>query len=114
MLVAAIYDKTMSIDVTALRSDTKAVTLMGTDVERIVRGVQDMHELWANVVTIALATWLLKAELGLACIGPIIVTFRESTQPTAEQCLYIPSVCRCNLVCCHFHGAATEAVDGSD
>ncbi|KYG46940.1 hypothetical protein M433DRAFT_64146 [Acidomyces richmondensis BFW] len=75
MLVAAIYDKTMSIDVTALRSDTKAVTLMGTDVERIVRGVQDMHELWANVVTIALATWLLKAELGLACIGPIIVTF---------------------------------------
>ena len=75
MLIAAIYEKTMSIDVAARGNDAKEVTLMGTDVERIVRGIQDMHELWSNILQIALATWLLNTELDVACVGPLAVTF---------------------------------------
>jgi hypothetical protein len=74
MLITAIYKKTTSIDL-ATSIEGKSVTLMGTDAERIVRGLQDMHELWASIVQIALATWLLQVELGAACVGPIIVTF---------------------------------------
>lgn len=76
MLIASIYQKTLTIDITAC-DEAKSVTLMGTDAERIVRGLTDMHELWANAAQIALATWLLKVELGAACVGPLIITFRE-------------------------------------
>lgn len=75
MLTSAIYEKTMSIDVATRGNNAKEVTLMGTDVERIVYGMLNMHELWASMVQIALATWLLKVELGVACVGPIAVTF---------------------------------------
>ncbi|KAF2155055.1 ABC transporter [Myriangium duriaei CBS 260.36] len=73
MLIAAIYRKTTTSDTTAW-GEAKSVTLMGTDAERLVRGMQDMHELWANVIQVGLATWLLKVELGVACAGPLAVT----------------------------------------
>ncbi len=79
-LLAAIYEKTMSIDLTARGNTAQEVTLMGTDVERIFQGMQDMHEVWANTVQIALATWLLRQELGVACIGPIAVILCLSIQ----------------------------------
>ena len=72
-LTTAIYRKTMEIDTKDI-DGTKTVTLMSTDCERIARGLQFMHELWANIVQIGLATWLIERELGLACIGPIAVT----------------------------------------
>ena len=32
-----------------------------------------MHELWANVLQVAIATWLLSREIGYAAAGPMIV-----------------------------------------
>jgi ATP-binding cassette, subfamily C (CFTR/MRP), member 1 len=52
---------------------------MSTDCERIVRGLTVLHELWANVVQVALATWLIERELGIACIAPIVVTVGKFT-----------------------------------
>lgn len=74
-LVSAIYHKTTSISITAL-NNSAAVTLMSTDVDRIELGLRYVHELWANVVQIGLATWLLQRELGLACIAPIVIACR--------------------------------------
>jgi ATP-binding cassette, subfamily C (CFTR/MRP), member 1 len=71
-LVTAIFQKTTEISITALGNST-SVTLMGTDVERIMRGLRDMHELWANVIQVTLATWLLSRQLGLACIAPLVI-----------------------------------------
>ncbi|KAF2478209.1 multidrug resistance-like protein [Lindgomyces ingoldianus] len=76
-LVAAIYTKTTEISITAL-DNSSAVTLMSTDVERLVRGLRNMHNLWANIIQFALATWLLSARLGWACVAPIIVTLITS------------------------------------
>jgi hypothetical protein len=44
ILVSAIYAKTTEISVTAL-DDSAAVTLMSTDVERIVGGLEGFHDL---------------------------------------------------------------------
>jgi ATP-binding cassette, subfamily C (CFTR/MRP), member 1 len=75
-LVSSIYYKTTEISITAL-NNSAAVTLMSTDVERIEQGLRDTHELWANVVQVGLATWLLQRELGLACLVPIVIAVCE-------------------------------------
>ncbi|RSL46129.1 hypothetical protein CEP54_013989 [Fusarium duplospermum] len=54
-------------------SDAAALTLMSTDVERILHGFQSLHEFWANTIEIALGCFLLERELGLAFISPIVV-----------------------------------------
>ena len=70
--MTAVFGKTLDISITAL-DNSKAVTLMSTDVERVVRGLREVHELWANVVQIALGTWLLEREIGAACVAPVLV-----------------------------------------
>lgn len=91
-LITAVYSKATNI--AAISKDNKApITLMSTDVEQTVRGLIDLHEMWANVVQVAIATWLLENELGAACIGPVIVALgRYLTFPTkliqcADDCI---------------------------
>uniref|UniRef100_A0A0D2Y3K9 Multidrug resistance-associated protein 1 n=1 Tax=Fusarium oxysporum (strain Fo5176) TaxID=660025 RepID=A0A0D2Y3K9_FUSOF len=65
ILVLAVYEKTTELRMPA-DGDSSALTLMSTDVERITRGVLDLHEYWANTIQIALSCWLLQRELGAA------------------------------------------------
>lgn len=46
---------------------------MGTDVERIIGGMQLLHEVWASLLDIAIASWLLEDQLSLAALAPIVV-----------------------------------------
>ena len=71
-LISSIYNKTTEISITAL-DNSAAVTLMSTDIERIVQGLMIFHELWANFIQIGLGTWLLQRELGLACLAPVVI-----------------------------------------
>ncbi|KAF9870342.1 ABC transporter [Colletotrichum karsti] len=73
ILVAAVYSKTTELRV-APGDDSAAVTLMSTDVEAIVRAWREIHEFWANIIQIALATWILSTHIGYAAAGPIIVS----------------------------------------
>jgi len=70
VLVTAVYRKTTEISIIAL-DNSAAVTLMSTDVERIVQGMKNLHEFWANFIQVAITTWLLQQQLGLACIAPL-------------------------------------------
>lgn len=72
-LVSAIYVKTMEISITALEN-SQAVSLMSTDIQRIVDGLKFVHEIWANLLQIAVATWLLSREIGVACIAPVAIS----------------------------------------
>jgi ATP-binding cassette, subfamily C (CFTR/MRP), member 1 len=47
---------------------------MSTDVQRICEALALVHELWACPIDIGLAVWLLEAEIGLAMLGPLVVT----------------------------------------
>ncbi|KAK1596393.1 multidrug resistance-like protein [Colletotrichum navitas] len=66
ILVAAIYSKTTELRV-APGDDSAAV-------EAIIRAWREVHEFWANIIQIALATWLLSTHIGYAACGPIIVS----------------------------------------
>ncbi|KAL0775841.1 hypothetical protein CaCOL14_007128 [Colletotrichum acutatum] len=50
-----------------------AVTLMGADVERIFGAMSMFHSVWASLLDIAMASWLLGRQLSLACLAPILL-----------------------------------------
>ncbi|KAF7560819.1 hypothetical protein G7046_g3309 [Stylonectria norvegica] len=71
-LAAAVYRKTTETKVTAA-DDSAAITLMSTDIERILKGGQFVHEMWANVAEVAIGCWLLERKLGAAFVSPVII-----------------------------------------
>ncbi|KAF2788594.1 hypothetical protein K505DRAFT_366344 [Melanomma pulvis-pyrius CBS 109.77] len=71
-LSAAIYKKTTESQITA-SDDAAAVTLMSTDIERIIRGFEGIHEVWANTLEAGLGCWLLQRKLRFAFLSPVIV-----------------------------------------
>ena len=46
---------------------------MGADVERIPTGFRQVHELWANMLEIGLALWLIQRQLNLTAFAPLAV-----------------------------------------
>lgn len=72
ILVSEIYHKTTELSLTSL-DNSAAVTLMSTDVDRIIAGLPVLHDLWANIIQAALTTWLLERQLGVACIAPALM-----------------------------------------
>ncbi|KAM0247924.1 hypothetical protein ACHAP5_003708 [Fusarium lateritium] len=73
VLVSAVFSKATELSTTAT-DDSAAVTLMSSDVDVIVRAVREIHEFWANIIQLAIATWLLSTHIGYAASGPIIVS----------------------------------------
>ncbi|KAK2786100.1 hypothetical protein FQN52_007979 [Onygenales sp. PD_12] len=69
-LVSFVYDKTASLAVNAVEPGA-SVTLMNTDMEKISAGFQFAHDLWASLIEIALATYLLERQLGAVCAIPL-------------------------------------------
>ncbi|KAL2836011.1 P-loop containing nucleoside triphosphate hydrolase protein [Aspergillus pseudoustus] len=72
-VVSMVYKKACTLDLKDA-DPAESVTLMSADIERIVQGWQTMHEMWANVAEISLAIFLLKRELGIACVVPVGVS----------------------------------------
>lgn len=71
-LVSMLFAKTSFLEANAVDS-AASLTLMSADIERITTGWQTMHEIWANVIEIALAIYLLERQLGVACVIPLAV-----------------------------------------
>jgi hypothetical protein len=72
-----IYDYTMGMTAAEI-SDSAAITLMGTDVERIVANLKNLHEAWASVIELGVAIWLLERQLGVACFIPLVVSLSNA------------------------------------
>ena len=75
-LISLLYTKLGDLSVTSANA-TSSLTLMSADIERISNGWQTMHEIWANVIEIAVAIWLLERQLGAACALPLGVAIGE-------------------------------------
>lgn len=62
-LVEVIFDKMLKLreDKT---TESKALTLMVNDTQRIASALKFMHELWAGPLETGLATWLLWRKVG--------------------------------------------------
>ncbi|KAK1623308.1 ABC multidrug transporter [Colletotrichum phormii] len=69
-LVLLIYEKTTSMSITGAE-EAAAVTLMSTDVERIVNGMSKIHESWSTLLQMAVALALLYRQLGVVFMVPL-------------------------------------------
>ncbi|KAI0376568.1 P-loop containing nucleoside triphosphate hydrolase protein [Hypomontagnella monticulosa] len=71
-LASSVYMKTIEAKISAAE-DSAALTLMSTDVERVIRGCLHIHEFWASTIEVGLAGWLLSRQIGIASVAPVIV-----------------------------------------
>ncbi|KAF4814325.1 ABC transporter atnG [Colletotrichum tropicale] len=72
-LIDIVFRKTVSLKADDLK-DSAAVTLMGTDVERIVTTFAMFHEIWASVVEVGVAVFLLQQQIQIASIVPVVIS----------------------------------------
>ncbi|EED14311.1 ATP-binding cassette transporter, putative [Talaromyces stipitatus ATCC 10500] len=72
-LISMIYTQTLDMSATALK-DSETITLISTDVERIVTNMRNLHELWASILEVGVAIWLLEREVWIACIIPLVIS----------------------------------------
>ena len=72
-LVSAISWKTANLNILAVGDPKAAVTLMSTDVERITEGLRPLHDFWASIIQIGISLYLLRQQMRVACVAPIIV-----------------------------------------
>ncbi|KFY37136.1 hypothetical protein V494_04888 [Pseudogymnoascus sp. VKM F-4513 (FW-928)] len=81
-LVSIVYSKTLIIQDGAF-DNAAALTLMSTDVDRIASSLQTVHEIWANVIELSIAIYLLQRQVGVATVvtvGLVIMGTIISTQ----------------------------------
>jgi ATP-binding cassette, subfamily C (CFTR/MRP), member 1 len=77
-LVSMIYHQTSVLRSCSIE-DQEAVTLQGTDVEVIVESIKTVHEVWASLLEVGIALWLLERQLFAACVVPAIICIGETS-----------------------------------
>ncbi|UNI24672.1 hypothetical protein JDV02_010402 [Purpureocillium takamizusanense] len=70
-LSALVMHETADLHNAAAGSAT--VTLITSDVTRVADSFDALHEIWASILELFFAIWLLQRQLGLGSIGPLIV-----------------------------------------
>lgn len=72
-MVSVVAMQSLTLDALSDKSSGSAIlTLTGPDVSAICFAFESFHELWANVIEIILAMYLLGRELGPGCVGPVL------------------------------------------
>lgn len=72
-LISLIYRQTIKLHMPDFE-DKPAITLTGTDVERIVATLHGLHEAWAAPLEVGVGLYLLERQLGVACLIPAAVS----------------------------------------
>lgn len=77
LLIGAICEKSSQLpnDETSKQS---AITLISADTERINLGLRNMHEVWANIIELAVAIYLLQREVGVIAVVPLFIAAGNS------------------------------------
>lgn len=77
-LMGVVFQHMMSLPLGSI-DESSAISLMGTDIEMLAEYFQStVCEIWANILQLGLATWLLQTQVGAVCIAPIIVVIGKS------------------------------------
>ncbi|PVH99336.1 P-loop containing nucleoside triphosphate hydrolase protein [Periconia macrospinosa] len=80
ILIHSLYQKSATLPSWRIEN-MEAVSLMNSDVERIVVSIRMLHESWATILEAAVAIFLLSREVGVLALAPIAVGFGESCTP---------------------------------
>jgi hypothetical protein len=97
-LVTIIYRKTTSISTLEL-DDAAAVSLMSTDVERIVTGLALMHDIWKTLLQIGIALFLLYRLVWAAFVVPLALFLSTVQSPLFDPMLLLLTLRVSSLWC---------------
>ncbi|OQE14835.1 hypothetical protein PENFLA_c035G01769 [Penicillium flavigenum] len=72
-LMALVFQHMMDLPLGST-DESSAMALLGSDIEMLAEYFHSVVcETWANVLQLAVATWLLQTQVGAVCIAPILV-----------------------------------------
>jgi hypothetical protein len=86
-----LYSKTTDLSITSVDSSASMI-LMSADIERITTGWQTMHEIWASIIEVGLAIYLLERQLGAACAVPVAISICKLNSPFRKLHVYSQSL----------------------
>ncbi|MCJ1314026.1 hypothetical protein MMC25_007706 [Agyrium rufum] len=69
-IIPMIYRKTLQLDNRDVKASS-ALTHFSTDIEAVITGVIQIHEIWGSLLEMGLAMYLLELQLGVACVLPL-------------------------------------------
>ncbi|KAE8358078.1 putative multidrug resistance protein [Aspergillus caelatus] len=72
-MIALIHDRTLTHQ-DGLYTESAALTLMSTDVDGIIEHLENMNDVWARTIEVAIGITLLGLQLGATCIVPLLLT----------------------------------------
>lgn len=110
-IISMIYSQTVDLNLASV-NESAAVTLMSADVERICSALQYIHGTWASPLDAAIGAYLLHRHLGLAALGPALLslTFGATVLFVATQ--YAPRAQRLWVNCIQRRLDATSKMLG--
>ncbi|KAL4804621.1 putative multidrug resistance-associated protein [Aspergillus unguis] len=87
-LIAMIHEQTLALRSTAGLKSAEAVALMGTDTTRIMSSIRLLHEMWASLLSVGVAIWLLEIQVYVACVVPAVIAVAciIATTPLSTRC----------------------------
>jgi ATP-binding cassette, subfamily C (CFTR/MRP), member 1 len=71
-MVSIIYAKTLEMRTGGLE-ESAALTLMSTDIDRLIVSIESLCEIWAYIIEMGIGIWLLERQIGWVCVAPIIL-----------------------------------------
>ncbi|EAQ84525.1 hypothetical protein CHGG_08539 [Chaetomium globosum CBS 148.51] len=72
-LIDSCYRQLLKMRLAALDSG-KAATLINVDMQHIMEGSKILHDIWASMITVAVAVYLLYLKIQLAFLAPLLCT----------------------------------------
>lgn len=70
VLVTEIFQKATKVRM-GFDTESAALTLMSTDIERINNGLRSIHDIWASIIQVIIASWMLYNQLGVVFVAPM-------------------------------------------
>ena len=77
LIVSAVYKKALVLHPDS-SAGSAAITLVNADVERIIAGTINLHEIWASLAEVCLAVILLGIRLGYPCVAPVVLAIGKA------------------------------------
>ncbi|KAK8041682.1 hypothetical protein PG993_006205 [Apiospora rasikravindrae] len=78
-ILDSISQKLLTLSISEKGAEAKALTLMVSDVQRVVAALAYVHELWVSPVETAIGTWLLWRQLGPSSLTVLAVALVSTT-----------------------------------
>ena len=89
LLIGAICEKSLQLP-NDEKNKQSAITLISADTERINLGLRNLHEVWANVIELAVAIYLLQREVGAVAVVPLFIAAGNSRSDPFSQSRQYP------------------------